>query len=168
MFKAISKLLISIIFTLSILILFKKDINFKEKFYENVYKDNISFAYLNNLYNKYLGDILNINEVKVFGEKLNYSKITPYLDGVLLTLDDYIVTNIEEGIVTYIGRDDNYNNYITVEDINGIKITYGNLDNINVSIYDYLDKNSLIGNSEILYLSFTRDGNVLNYEEYIK
>ena len=35
---------------------------------------------------------------------------------------------------------------VIVETVDGIDIWYGNLSNINVKLYDYIDKGSLIGN----------------------
>ena len=45
---------------------------------------------------------------------------------------------------------------------------YGNLDNISVNLYDYLNKNTLIGSSkDSLYLVFQKNGEYLNYKDYI-
>ena len=162
--KFISKLLISIIFTLSILIAFSKSKEFKEKFYDTVYKENFNFAYFSNLYSKYFGKI-NLNDAKqVFTEKLNYSNTKKYNDGVELILNNSLVPLIEEGIVVYIGKDDTYGNIIRVEDKDGKETTYGNMETIEVSLYDYLEKGSFLGSTDKLYLVFKKDGKVLNYE----
>ena len=56
--RFISKVLVTLIFVLVVLIGSKKSINFKTMVYKNVYDNTISFAYLNTLYNKYFGNIL--------------------------------------------------------------------------------------------------------------
>ena len=41
--------------------------------------------------------------------------------------------------------------------------------NANVKLYDYVTKGSLLGEiDEYLYLVYKKDGNILNYEEYLK
>ena len=45
---------------------------------------------------------------------------------------------------------------------------YGNLSNINVKLYDYIEKGTLIGNcNKTLYLIHKKDGKVLDYGEKI-
>ena len=51
---------------------------------------------------------------------------------------------------------------------NGVEVWYGNIDNENVKMYDYISKGSLIGETnENLYLVFMKDGKILDYEDYI-
>jgi D-alanyl-D-alanine carboxypeptidase (penicillin-binding protein 5/6) len=49
-------------------------------------------------------------------------------------------------------------------------IEYGNLDDINVKLYDYVKKGDLLGTvkDNSLYLMFEKDGNVIDYKKYIK
>ena len=43
------------------------------------------------------------------------------------------------------------------------------MENINVELYDYIEKGTIIGNSNNkLYLEFSKDGKVVSYEPYIK
>lgn len=167
------KLLISIIITLIILILIKSSNNFKTSFYKEVYNTNISFAPLTNLYNKYIGnlDILNsfVNTQTVFNEQLDYNRIEKYLDGAKLKLNNNLVPINQSGIVVYIGDKEGYGNTIIVQRIDGIDEWYGGIINTNVKLYDYVEKGSLLGEiKDYLYLVYKKDGNVLNYEEYLK
>ena len=168
------KLLISIVITLVILILIKSSSSFKNTFYKYVYSNNISFTKLKKVYNKYIGnsDIFN-NVVKtemVFNEKLTYNSKEKYLDGVKLSIDsNYLVPINESGIVVFIGEKEGYGNTIIIQRIDGIDEWYGNIENINVKLYDYVSEGELLGEAnDNLYLVYKKDGNVLNYEEYLK
>lgn len=168
------KLLVSIVITLIILIIIKSSSAFKNKFYEKVYGNNFSFAYLNKMYNKYIGNLDIFDDVvkteKVFDEKLTYKEKEKYKDGVKLKVDtNYLVPIEESGIVVFIGEKEDYGNTVIIQRIDGIDEWYGNIENVNVKLYDYVTKGSLLGESnEELFLVYKKDGKVLNYEEYIK
>jgi len=168
------KLLISIVITLIILILIKSSSGFKNNFYKSVYSDNISFTKLKEVYNKYIGDSNILDKVvkteTVFNEKLSYKKQEKYQDGVKLEVgSNYLVPIEESGIVVFIGEKEGYGNTIIIQRIDGIDEWYGNIDNVNVKLYDYVKKGSLLGEAnDNLYLVYKKDGNVLNYEEYLK
>ncbi len=168
-----SKLLISIVLTLIILIIMKSSSEFKNYFYKKVYDSNFSFTYLNNLYNKYIGniDILdNVNTDTVFNEELTYDSKESYIDGVKLSVNtNYLVPIEESGIVVFIGEKENYGNVVIIQRIDGIDEWYGNIENANVKLYEYVTKGSLLGEAnKELYLVYKKDGNVLNYEDYLK
>lgn len=166
--KFLFKLLIVTIITLLCLIGIKKSNNIKEVIYNNVYDKNISFANINKYYKKYFGslDIFKENTKPVFNEKLEYTK-KEEKDGVLklFVKDNYLIPNLESGLVTFIGKKDGYGKVVIVEDINGINTWYGNLNNINVKLYDYIEKGSLIGDCDnYLYLIHKKDNKIVNYE----
>ena len=168
------KLLISIVITLVILILIKSSSGFKNNFYKHVYSNNISFTKLKKVYNKYIGnsDIFD-NVVKtetVFNEELIYNSKEKYLDGVKLSIDsNYLVPINESGIVVFIGEKEGYGNTIIIQRIDGIDEWYGNIENVNVKLYDYVSEGELLGEAnDNLYLVYKKDGNILNYEEYLK
>ena len=169
-----TKLLISIIITLIILILIKSSSNFKDNFYKEVYSNNISFTYMKSIYDKYIGDTAILDKVvktePVFSEKLTYSSSEKYFDGVCLNIDkNYLVPISESGIVVFIGQKEQYGNVVIIQRIDGIDEWYGNIDNVNVKLYDYVKKGSLLGEaSNKLYLVYKKDGNTLNYEDYLK
>lgn len=174
--KNIIKFLITIILTLIVLINIKSNNEFKEKFYNLVYENNFSFATINSLYQKYFGspipflDIVNTKTEQVFNEKLEYSNKTKYLEGVNITVsDNYLVPILESGLVVFVGNRDGYNNTVIIQQIDGIDVWYGNIDNVSVNLYDYVEKGTLLGevNSNNLYLVFKKDGNVLDYENKI-
>ena len=170
-----NKLLICFILSLICLILMKQNDKFKNFIKQNVFKDNISFAYINNLYNKYLGDVLpNLKKEEttpVFNEKLEYTNYNKYYDGYKLDVaNNYLIPIIESGIVVFSGEIENYGNTIIIEGIDGVDIWYGNIKNINVKLYDYVNKGEFLGevDNNNLYLVFEKNKEYLEFNEYIK
>ena len=173
--KYISKILISIIFLLVSIIYIKLSDNNK-KFYENIFLENsISFTKVNDWYQKYFGNVIPVpnvvDDTPVFNEDLTYKDKTDYLNGSLITVsNDYMVPVMQSGIVVFIGEKEGYNNTIIIQGIDGVDIWYGNIDNTNLNLYDYVKKGDLIGNvkDNSLYLVFMKDNNYISYEEYNK
>ena len=169
-----TKLLISIVLTLIILILIKSSNDFKNSFYMKIYNSNLSFTKVKELYNKYIGntEVFDkvVKEQTVFSETLSYKSKEAYLDGVKLEIgSNYLVPVTESGIVVFIGPKDGYDNTVIIQRIDGIDEWYGNISNVNVKLYDYVKKGSLLGEaSNNLFLIYKKDGNILNYEDYIK
>lgn len=177
LFKTINSILICGLFFIISLILIKSNDKIKTKFYHYVYDTNISFASINNWYTKIFGspipfkNLIKDTTQPVFDEKLNYSNNEQYLDGVKLIVDDnYLIPILETGMVTFVGEKEGYGNTIIIEQVDGVSLWYGNLDKENVKLYDYVEKGSLLGEvkGNTLYLVYKKDGNVLNYEDYLK
>ena len=169
----ILKTLIVSIITLVLLIIMKTNAKFKTMYYKYVYDTNITYSKFNNLYNKYfkdfkIKDIIN-KDATVSKEKLNYKKLTKYKDGVKLSVDsNYSVPLLDSGIIVFIGSKEDYGNTIIVQQVNGIDLLYGNIDNTNYKLYDYVKKGDILGTSnKYLYLLFKKDGKVLDYEKYL-
>lgn len=176
LYKFFIKLLVVILLMISTLIVLKKYPDLKEKFYINVYENNISFASINHMYQNLFGspipfsDYFESKTKSVFNEKLTFYKSDDYCDGVKLTVDNnYLVPSLESGMVVFIGDKDNYPNTVIIEQVNGIDVWYSNIENINVNLYDYIDKGTLIGSTinNNLYLVYKKNGEILNYHDYI-
>lgn len=173
--KVIVKLIITIVLTIVSLIILKTSTTFKTGFYKYVYDSNISFASINNLYQKYFGSPLPFKDwfdytKPVFNEQLTYKSSEDYKEGVKLDVDtNYLVPLLESGIVIFVGEKEEYGNTVIVQQANGIDVWYSNLGEINVKLYDYLEKGSLLGETfeNNLYLVFIKDGEVLDYKKYI-
>lgn len=156
-----NKILVCCILVITCLILMKSSTKFKSLLESKVYHDNMSFAYFNNLYNKYFGKVLPSYETEevtpVFNEKLEYESVNRYFDGYKLDVkNNYLVPIIESGIVVYSNDMENFGKVIIIEGIDGVDIWYGNLNNINVKLYDYVTKGNFLGevNDNTLYLVF--------------
>ena len=171
----ISKCLIVVILVLLSMILIKEKPSFKNKIIKYVYEDNINFVKAKNIYDKYFGKILAVDKIvpteeKVFNEKLSYDKANIYKDGVELSVsDNYLVPNLENGIVVFVGDKEGYGRTIIIEQINGIDVWYSNIKEKDIKLYDYVEKGSLLGESinSKLYLVFQKEGKFLDYKKYI-
>lgn len=169
--------LITILLFLGCAIFIKTSAFNREFIYKYVYTDNIVYNKIKAYYDKYLSGVVpfdnlfKFNDSKmVFNEKLSYLSKNKYLDGVKLKVNtNYLVPIIESGIVVYIGEKEGYGNTIIIQGADFTDIWYGNISNTNVSLYDYVDKGSFLGeaNGEEIYLVFSQDGNILDYEKYI-
>lgn len=165
-----------IVIFLVLAILSKSSVEFKNYIYKNIYTDNISFSKIKKIYNKYLGGVVPLKKISndtypVFKEKLEYNDISKYLDGVKLEVgNNYLVPVINSGLVLYIGQKDGYNNTVIIEGENGVDIWYGNMSNVSLKLYDYVEAGSLLGevNNNTLYLVYSEDNDFLNVEDYLQ
>lgn len=175
-FSMIIKCLIVVVIFLGSLIYIKQSNDNKNKFKNVVYNNSLSFAKIYDVYKKYLGDVIpfkNIfkdNTKLVSSEKLSYEQIKKEDNGYILSVSkDYITPSITSGIIVEKKVSSKYENVITVQDKNGLNITYGLIKNTNVKLYDYIEKGEIIGQaSEELYLSFKKDNKYLSYEKVLK
>ena len=171
------RFLLCIVITIVCVMALKENKEWKSKFYQYVFEQNFSFATINKTYQKYFGSpIPFFNQLikeptkAVFHEKLTYQKEQKYQDGVKLTVEDqFLVPSLESGIVVFIGKKEGYGNKLIVQQANGIDCWYGNIKNLSVKLYDYVEKGSALGEVEnnLLYLVFKKDGAVLDYKNYI-
>lgn len=167
------RLLIVVVLFLTALIVCKSNSQIKDKVYKYLYTEDISFTKIKKIYNKYLGGFLPIKKEvdteKVFQEKLKYTDLSIYQDGIKLSVgNNYLVPALQEGMVVFVGDKENYGNTIIVEDLEGVRYWYGNITTSSLKLYDYIEKGSLIGETSTnLYLVFSKDDNYLDYEKYI-
>lgn len=144
-----------------------------DKLYKNVSKvvfDNtIDFSYIRSKTNKLLGRITK-KDYFVVSEKLEYKNVEKYNNSYkFITDDNYVINNIKSGVVTFIGNIDDLKNTIIITGDDGYDYYYSNLENINVKIYDYIDKNVILGSTKgnYFYLTISKDNNYYNYEDFI-
>ena len=171
--KFINKCLMAILLGIITLIVMEYSPKFKTFMNEEVLGKNISFGFIGKIYNKYFGNVLptdNKSVVEVFNEKLEYSKIEKYLDGEKLTVsNNYLVPVIDSGIVVFVGEMDGFGKVITVEQEDKVTITYGNIKNTDIKLYDYVTRGKFLGeiDGNILYLLINKDNNYIGYETYL-
>lgn len=169
----VNKVLTAILLGIICLLVMEYSPKFKTFMHEEVLGKNISFAFIGNLYNKYFGEVLpkkNDNVVEVFNEKLNYSKSEKLEDGYLLTVsNNYLVPTITSGIVVFIGEKENLGKVITIEGEDNATITYGNIKNTDLKLYDYVNKGKFLGEVEdkTLYIKIFKDGEYQDIETYL-
>ena len=171
--KFVNKTLTAIFLGLVLLIVMEYSPKFKDFMRNDVLNKNISFGFLGKVYERYFGGVLPHdanNTVKVFGEKLAYKSKEKYENGYKLIVDDnYLVPIVESGVVVFIGNKDNLGNVITIEGEDGSTITYGNITNFDIKLYEYVNKGKYLGEVEnnILYISLIKDGKNLDIETYL-
>lgn len=168
------RVLITIIVTLILLIGFKMNNSFKKTFYHYVYEENFPFSVVKNFLQEKFGTSLTFDKIvtdeEVFNEKLSYKDKSLYHDGVKLTVSsEYMIPSLESGIVVYIGEKENYKQVVIVQQMNGVDVWYGNIKQVNVKLYDYVEKGSLIGqvDNKTLYLVFQKEGKFVDYQSYL-
>lgn len=174
-FSTVIKILIITILFLASLIYIKQSNENKKKYEKLVYNNSLSFAKIYNVYKNYLGDVIPFknsfddNTKLVSDEKIIYDEIKKENNGYMLSVaSNYSTFAIKSGIVIKKEKKDNYKTMITIQDKNGLNITYGCLDDVNVELYDYVEKGEVLGIcNKQLYLIFEKDNKYLSYEEYL-
>lgn len=175
LFTILIKSLIVVLLFLSSMIFIRQNDKNKKMFKEKVYNNSLSFAKIYNLYSKYLGDALPFKDTikddtkKVSNEKITYSSIKKEGDDYLLIVpSNYTLQSIKSGIVIEVKKDDKYKNIVKIQDKSGVNITYKNLNEVEVKLYDYVEKGEILGSvSNKLYINFEKDGKYLSYEKYL-
>lgn len=77
------------------------------------------------------------------------------------------VLSITDGRVIETGIDDGSGSYVTVLGKDEVEITYGNIDNVMVALYDEVAQGMILGSyQEQLILKFEYLGEEITYEEY--
>lgn len=175
LFTILIKSLIVVLLFLSSMIFIRQNDKNKKIFKEKVYNNSLSFAKIYNLYSKYLGDALPFKDTikddtkKVSNEKITYSSIKKEGDDYLLVVpSNYTLQSIKSGIVIEVKKDDKYKNIVKIQDKSGVNITYKNLNEVEVKLYDYVEKGEILGStSDKLYINFEKDDKYLSYEKYL-
>ena len=175
-YKFFIRLFVCIIIILGTLIFLKIDKNGKQIVYKYLYENNISMASLNRWYKNHFGDITPFEDLVkdktklVFNDKLSYKSTSVYKDGVKVNVDNnYLVPSLESGIVVFVGNKDDYGKTVIVEQTDGVSVWYGNIENVNVSLYDYISKGEYIGEvNKSFYMVLEKNGKYLKFDDYIK
>lgn len=168
----VERTLISILISLLLLIGIKKDSRWKEWVYEKVYSEHLPFLEIGKWYQNLFGTTFPfskyIDTKPVFQETLTYQSKEPYLDGVKLKVEDtYPVPVLETGLVIFVGEKEGYGNVVIVEQLDGLDCWYGNLTQVDVKLYDYIEAGTLLGISkQYLYLVYKEEGEIIPYEKY--
>lgn len=168
-----SKVLISVILFLMVLIA-SKNTEYKNLIYEYVYSSNISFLEVEKWYKKYFGNLIpsdnKVEKEPVSSTGISYKSLEEIENGVELYLDKgSIVPALESGLVIFKGEKDGYSDLIVLEQVDGSEAWYVGVVDSNLKIYDYVEKDSIIGNSKTEYLSlyFKKKGETIDYKKYL-
>lgn len=170
---AFTRVLIAIIFVLISAIFINTSENNHQSFKKEVFETNLSFTKINEWYEKYFGKVLpiDINPGSTVVNKTTneFKNIEKFHEGVSCGIGKgAIISTLNSGILVFLGEKENYGNVAIIQGIDGVDIWYGNIENINLSLYDYVEKDTLLGSAkeDQIYLVFQKEGQFLNYEEY--
>lgn len=168
-----TRILIAIIFVLISAIFVNSSENNHQMYKKAVFETNMSFTKMEEWYEKYFGNVLPIDlnpGSTVVNKTTNeFKSVENYHEGVACkTAKGSIISALNSGILVFLGEKENYGNVAIVQGIDGVDIWYGNIENINLSLYDYIEKDTLLGSAkeDQIYLVFQKEGQFLNYEEY--
>lgn len=163
-------LLATIFFLVSIIYTNMSDSNLL-LYKEYVLTESMPFTKIKGWYEDLFGEVLpkDDNNKMVMNGHLVYKSIDKYMDGEVLTLsNNTLINNLTNGIVVFIGEKDNYGNTIIIQGADGADVWYGNIANVSVKLYDYVEKDKLIGETkdDKLYLVIKKDNEYIKYEDY--
>ena len=168
-----SKILISIIFILGSIIYIKLDDNNLGNYKKYIFENNLMFTKINNWYTKNFGNILPTvstpSEVNV-SKTDNISPREKYYDGYKINDASGPVTSLASGLLVFMGEKENYGNTLIIQGVDGTDIWYGNIGDVNLKLYDYVEAGFILGNpkDDYYYLVLQKEGNYVSYEDYQK
>lgn len=170
--KYINSLLLRTIFSIIIfliLFLLLNNDSLYKKVSSIVFDNSIDFTYIRSKTNKILGRITN-KENFVVSEKLEYKSVERVNNSYkFITDNNYVINSLENGVVTFIGDIDDLGISVIIRSDDGFDYTFSNIENINVKMYDYIEKNTIIGSTlgNYFYLTISKDNEYYNYEDFI-
>lgn len=158
----ITKILLSAI----LLIVLNSFLESNNKLHKIIFENKYNCIKINNITNI----LLNKKDSYVSSNSLNYNKIIQKENYEILILDNKTsINNIKEGNVIFIGNIKDKGKTITINTNKNENISYSNLENISVNLYDFVNKDEIIGNTvdNRLILTIKKDDMYIKYEDYI-
>ena len=168
----LSRILIAIIFVLGSIIFTNISEDNKQLYQKYVLEDSLEFTKINQLYQSVFGkvDVTDDQDKdEVVFRSITYTNIEPFKNGVKLTVGmNEVVNVITSGIVVFIGEKDDLGNTIIIQGNDGVDIWYSNITDSDIKVYDYIEAGNILGtsNGEDIYLTISKDGEFISYEEY--
>ena len=143
-------------------------------FKNSIFDNNINFSIFNKFYKNHIDQYIPFDiydeKVVISDNILVYKSAEKYLNGVQLNVGkNYNINSLCGGMVVYIGEKEKLGNTVIIQGTDGVDYWYSNINNLSVKLYDYIEKDTLIGTSidDNIYLSFVKNGVYQNYEDYI-
>ena len=172
--KAFTKVLLSIILVLGCTIYVKLSPDNMTWFKENIFESNLTFTKINNWYHEVFGNVLpSVTEQNNLTASTEFQNVSrePYLDGYkMLGTKNSPVSSIASGLLVFMGEKEGYGNTFIIQGVDGVDIWYGGITDTDFKLYDYVEKDSILGNAteDYYYLIFKKDNEFLTYEDYIQ
>lgn len=170
----ITRILLLIVFVLFLLIINKYNHALTLEFKNDLFNKSFNFIKINKISQKVLGkDVFyyqkNSDTSLVLSSNFDSNLKEKYYEGEKMNVSTNLpIGSISSGVVVYIGDKDNYENTVIIQGVDGYNIWYGNIKDINVGLYDYVEKQNLIGaaDGDFLYLLIEKDNKYYSYDEY--
>lgn len=170
----ITRILLLIVFVLFLLIINKYNHALTLEFKNDLFNKSFNFIKINKISQKVLGkDVFyyqkNSGASQVLSSNFDSNLKEKYYEGEKMNVSTNLpIGSISSGVVVYIGDKDNYGNTVIIQGVDGYNIWYGNIKDINVGLYDYVEKQNLIGaaDGDFLYLLIEKDNKYYTYDEY--
>ena len=166
------RILLSIAFILFILILKKCNNSLVQNFKNNLFNRSFNFIKVNKVSQKVLGkDVFYYQNTGDITEVMasSFDSKTKYYDGEKFNISSNLpIGSISSGVVVFIGNKNEYKNTIIIQGIDGFNIWYGNIKDVNVKTYDYVQEGNLIGaaDGDFIYLLIEKNNKYFTYDEY--
>ncbi len=171
----VTRTLLSIILVISVSIITKINSDNAIIINDYLFQDSLQFTKINKWYQDKFGTLIpstNENSDLVFSSSdLTTNPYENYLDGVKIKVaKGSPISLLNGGIIVFIGDKEEYGKTVIIQGNDGIDYWYGGLTNISINLYDYIEKDTLIGESleDYIYLVLEKDSSYVNYEEYLK
>ena len=172
--KLIFKALICLILLMNFVIVHKFFPDKVKTFKHNLFNKYFNFIQINKLSKKLIGKNVFYFQDRTYlvsdtNEDLNIATHEKYYDGEkFLVSEDLPIGTIQSGVVIFSGVKDKFGSTVIIQGTDGFNIWYGNLNNINATLYTYMEKASLIGNcnGKYVYILIEKDGKYYSYDEY--
>lgn len=174
--KHVNRILLLIVLFLGVAVYMRTSEDARTNVFNRMFNENFSFHRYSQVVRTVFGELNPLrtspssNAVAVFGEQFVYESKTAHEDGVKLTVsDNFTVPALQSGIVVFIGERDGIENLVIVQGVDGIDTWYSGIDNLDVRIYEYIERGSSLGrmSGNELFLMFKRDGEALEYEQHL-
>ena len=147
----ITRVLLSIILVISISIFLKLDSQNEVYINKYLFEDNLKFTQINKWYQDKFGSLIPKAEdtsLMVSGESLKNNPYEKIDNGVKIKVTQGSpISLINGGIVVFIGDKDE-GHTIIIQGNDGIDYWYGGITSTSVNLYDYLEKDTLIGEAQ--------------------
>lgn len=141
-------------------------------FKDHFFNDTLAFTKINELYKTYFGSVIPEyipESLPVASTDKEYTRIEPFEDSYKVSLTGNTMHFLQGGIVVFLGEKENLGKTMIIQGNDGVDIWYSNLSNVSVSMYDYVEKDRLVGEfkDNTAILSFMEDGSYIGYDAYL-
>lgn len=172
--NTLNKVLISLIIFVFLLIINKSNHKIINKIKSSILDESFNFVKINKISKKILGkEVLyyskNDKSIQVNSDEINTLNVHKYYDGEKFEVStDLPIGAIQSGVVVFVGNKDKYHNTVIIQCADGYTIWYGNLKDISIKTYDYIEKGNLLGSADgsEIYLLIEKDNKYYTYDEY--